>query len=142
MSAPRLRTLAQYLFWAWFIGLNVLFTGIAIKKTFFMQVPKSDPYQAWWVGLVGPLVFGLSALAVRYPPRFSLRIPPSILFLGAALVGVVAEEFTCYSLGTGRFRSPGDPVRLFLEASLALYLACIGAWVAFRWLALRWWDRC
>src|SRR3989338_6687954 len=90
----------RFLFWAWFILVNVFATSRAIYFTFCKGI-LTEPYQIWWAGAIGVLKLILGTLFFR--SKLRVPGPPWLLFASSALFFSMAEELTCYLVKTGIF---------------------------------------
>lgn len=117
------------LFAAWFLGLNLVATINALIATVKRGSKGHDAYQAWWVGICGPVIVVI-ALISHYSGT-SVPGPPLIVFLAVALVTIPLEEAIAWKLKIGAFQSPGRVFDQFSMAFIGLFLASAGAYVAY-----------
>lgn len=97
---------------------------------------REDPYQVWWVGVLGAPIGVLSYLLFRQTRASPWTRGHDVAFLAVGALGVAAEELTCLLLRVGAFDEPGNRVAQFASGFTGLYLSVVGAWVGLRWVAL------
>jgi hypothetical protein len=138
-AQPGWRRIARRVPAAWFVVVNLVATANAVYKNCIAGV-HAETYQVYWAGAMGVA----ELVAARYVIRAKLRPKRHawLWFAATALSFTLAEELTCFLVGTGIFkhRDEAPLVVLFAVGTGLIWLCALGGFAVFRWFRLRWYE--